>query len=1069
MEPLRPGCCIFTLSVGLLLEIFVGLSSCTVQRDYCSQPANLSIPACQTTEAYNQTGLLVPLNNITYFPNILGHEIMLQAKAGYHDFHPFLQAQCSPHLQQFLCLVFFPRCFPGMAIPLLPCRTYCQRIRDDCMKTALIQSTGVAWPESLNCEILDNYDSDNLCIDPFFGEGEDDGSEERNDGDTEESARVTPAPPAVRPDPSQRCQPLPDDPICQAMPYSTVIFPNIAGQQDPAEALEELHKYSVFMSDAGHCSDLLRTFLCLTYLPPCKVLKDIAVPIPPCQSLCEQVLTKSCLSVMAALKTELPPSLTDCSIYSTQSESYPTCLMPGVHYDPLVPWSLPEIIASQSSENCKEYGCLDVPHAECYSLWYTVTVFPTTLGYTSMQEAMEDLDLLAPLIDSGCSADLLNFACAGAFTTEGLGSSHTVWPLPCQTVCEDIWKSCRTKAKELLEKRPRVLKCHLYPEKDCYPDVKKPQEPVTILNASRVNLTQGIVEFIKDIGYVWYDKILRHEIRQGSSNLQWNDTGLQKIYVELPDKVGYHALLWSSNINGRGTQPSTVWFPPYVTESLPDNCERADIMHCSRLGYDTVVRQDRYWQWDPPDRLLTDWQNYFSEDLLESGDGCLPRLHELLCTIMAPPCSSYLWGLQRPCREFCTSVRSACNASSHGDQLNWLLGILPCDRFSSKADSSRCIKEFDWMTSEASIRRDDFQFFDERVRVYCLVEEETPESPPEFYGPDGELIPPTLPSGHLLSGGRVMQLSPRLTMLYFDKVRLEDTGTYTCKSAGGNLPRTTIIRPLVRCIPSFNHTLCAPFLRTGFVQSPDVLGHTSQYQAEVSSYHFLPLLSTKCSPDLLELVCALYAPECTNDVYWYDRMWDSNLPSQQLCRRVKSACTEAATRIGFEWPVEINCDKLPFDDDDQPEVSIVEQMVPTKRDCINLRRYDITDKGIEYLFYGWVDVQGQGTANDYCRVVSIGQFKMLSCALAGTQGQSQYNYDSPNPETWLDLGHTDTWYMKDEDGDGRDDYCRCVSAPPDTYISCLRAGEKGFEGEFKPHGAIQGDCQHITVNRMLGP
>ena len=49
---------------------------------------------------------------------------------------------------------------------------------------------------------------------------------------------------------------------------------------------------------------------------------------------------------------------------------------------------------------------------------------------------------------------------------------------------------------------------------------------------------------------------------------------------------------------------------------------------------------------------------------------------------------------------------------------------------------------------------------------------------------------------------------------------------------------------------------------------------------------------------------------------------------------------------------------------------------------------------------------------------------MLSCALAGTQGESQYNYNSSNPDAWLDLGHADTWYMRDEDGDGRDDYCR---------------------------------------------
>ena len=45
----------------------------------------------------------------------------------------------------------------------------------------------------------------------------------------------------------------------------------------------------------------------------------------------------------------------------------------------------------------------------------------------------------------------------------------------------------------------------------------------------------------------------------------------------------------------------------------------------------------------------------------------------------------------------------------------------------------------------------------------------------------------------------------------------------------------------------------------------------------------------------------------------------------------------------------------------------------------------------------------------------------LACALAGTENHSEYNYVSGER---FDIGNVDTWYMKDEDGDGRDDYCR---------------------------------------------
>ena len=138
----------------------------------------------------------------------------------------------------------------------------------------------------------------------------------------------------------------------------------------------------------------------------------------------------------------------------------------GAQYDPLVPWSKPEIVHGYAAQ-CKEFGCVDVLHAKCHSLGFFVTAFPTSLGYTSMQEALDELDRLAALIDSGCSRELQWFACTGIFHPESLGPAHQQWPLPCRSVCDKIWTSCRIKADELLEKRPEVMKCHFYPKEHC--------------------------------------------------------------------------------------------------------------------------------------------------------------------------------------------------------------------------------------------------------------------------------------------------------------------------------------------------------------------------------------------------------------------------------------------------------------------------------------------------------------------------------------------------------------------------------------------------------------------------
>ncbi|XP_072049294.1 uncharacterized protein [Amphiura filiformis] len=134
---------------------------------------------------------------------------------------------------------------------------------------------------------------------------------------------------------------------------------------------------------------------------------------------------------------------------------------------------------------------------------------------------------------------------------------------------------------------------------------------------------------------------------------------------------------------------------------------------------------------------------------------------------------------------------------------------------------------------------------------------------------------------------------------------------------------------------------------------------------------------------------------------------------------------------------------------------------------IKPRRTDLTDLGSPCLFRGWVDVQGQGANNDYCRVISNGGQQYLSCALAGST--DNHVYTSPNKTIdWFDAGHVDTWYMKDEDNDGRDDYCRCVGIPPNTVVSCMKAGEDGFVSHDDFQIQESSECHLNKVNPFFG-
>lgn len=114
---------------------------------------------------------------------------------------------------------------------------------------------------------------------------------------------------------------------------------------------------------------------------------------------------------------------------------------------------------------------------------------------------------------------------------------------------------------------------------------------------------------------------------------------------------------------------------------------------------------------------------------------------------------------------------------------------------------------------------------------------------------------------------------------------------------------------------------------------------------------------------------------------------------------------------------------------------------------VKQRRTDITHPGIKDMFSGWVDVQGQGAANDFCRIIEKdkGEYQ-LACSLAGMEGEDELNFVS---RVGFDIGEKDTFYMKDENGDGRDDYCRCTAKNGRRYVWCTAAGENGFYGNEK--------------------
>jgi len=122
---------------------------------------------------------LCPHYKHTGMPNLMGHQLQGDAKAGMETFLPLLQYGCSPELQFFLCSVHAPMC---ESLPpkgdtkepvhqlIGPCRPLCQRVKDACLM--VLQNFDLDWPESLDCDRFPPANNDlHMCMDGGNGTG----------------------------------------------------------------------------------------------------------------------------------------------------------------------------------------------------------------------------------------------------------------------------------------------------------------------------------------------------------------------------------------------------------------------------------------------------------------------------------------------------------------------------------------------------------------------------------------------------------------------------------------------------------------------------------------------------------------------------------------------------------------------------------------------------------------------------------------------------------------------------------------------------------------------------------
>lgn len=132
----------------------------------------------------------------------------------------------------------------------------------------------------------------------------------------------------------------------------------------------------------------------------------------------------------------------------------------------------------------------------------------------------------------------------------------------------------------------------------------------------------------------------------------------------------------------------------------------------------------------------------------------------------------------------------------------------------------------------------------------------------------------------------------------------------------GNFSFLFMVLGLLTTLPRAQGASCEPVripmcksMPWNMTKMPNHLHHSTQANAILAIEQFEGLLATKCSPDLLFFLCAMYAPICTIDF-----QHEPIKPCKSVCERARTGCEPILIKYRHTWPESLACEELPVYD-----------------------------------------------------------------------------------------------------------------------------------------------------------
>lgn len=334
------------------------------------------------------------------------------------------------------------------------------------------------------------------------------------------------------------------------------------------------------------------------------------------------------------------------------------------------------------------------------------------------------------------------------------------------------------------------------------------------------------------------------------------------------------------------------------------------------------------------------------QPLLDSQ--CSPYLRHFLCAYYVPLCETFLPPdyTVLPCRELCIHVYLACQPLLASKGRQWP-SHLHCDLFPSKQNINWCFgpdNPFDLLeqsisyvsaniTVPTSLSSTDNIDITSSLTPSPTVKVSTP---PQYSSSNEFGISSfhdqyqftistdiTDQYSHLITSSDLhIQFHSQSTQSHSQSTQSYSHTTQSYSHTTQSHSHTVkYYNPAVSPTPMvpLHYSLCQPLPITshcldighGNISFPNHRGHLEWEEAEDEMIQFAYLVYTNCSPKIGTFLCLYYLPQCIDTPPYIMQ------PCQELCNEVKNECTDKLQSLNIEWPLHIDCSKLPSSEGSQ--------------------------------------------------------------------------------------------------------------------------------------------------------